>query len=145
MLENNRRVHGSSRARDAVAVSRVGKDLGAFDEPVRGLVVVVEPRAEATVVRLQGDLDLLGAGTLRRMLDGPPAIGGPLEFDLAGLEFLDCAGLAALVEAERRAAGDGHTVRLAGATGEVRRLLALTGLDGASPPEQSGPAMRLVS
>jgi hypothetical protein len=49
------------------------------------------------------------------------------------------------VEAERRAAGDGHAVRLAGATGEVRRLLALTGLDGASPPEQSGPAVRLVS
>lgn len=145
MLGTNRRGHGWLRARDAVAVSRIGKDVGAVDEPGPGLVAVIEPRAEVTVVRLQGDLDLLGAGTLRRMLNGPPAIGGPLEFDLAGLDFLDCAGLAVLVETQRRAAGDGHAVRLAGATGDVRRLLALTGLDGASPPEQSAPAVRLVS
>lgn len=118
-------------------MSRVGEGLGGVGDPVRGLVAVIEPRSEVTVVRLQGDLDLLGAATLRRLLEGPPAIGGPLEFDLAGLDFLDCAGLAVFVEAQRRAAGDGHAVRLAGATGEAKRLLQLTGLDGASPPEQS--------
>jgi anti-sigma B factor antagonist len=103
---------------------------------------MIEPGPGVTVVRLQGDLDLLGAGALRRLLKGPPAIGGPLVFDLAGLDFLDCAGLSVLVDAQRRAAGDGHAVQLTGAAGEVRRLLALTGLDGASPPERLAVALR---
>lgn len=52
-----------------------------------------------------------------------------LILDLSKLRFLDSAGLALLIAQHRRAQHDGTKFAISNATGDVRRLLSLSGLD----------------
>ena len=52
-----------------------------------------------------------------------------LILDLSRLRFLDSAGLALLIAQHRRSQHDGTKFAIANATGDVRRLLTLSGLD----------------
>lgn len=85
----------------------------------------------ATVrVAVTGEVDLATATVLHdrllHVLDGQsPSV---LEVDLAGVTFLDCAGLGALVAARNAAVKTGRQMRVTHPQPIVRRVLAVTGL-----------------
>jgi anti-sigma B factor antagonist len=53
--------------------------------------------------------------------------------DMTRTRFCDSAGLHALIGAHKRAQAEGRQVRLAVTEAQVRRILALTALDGLIP------------
>jgi anti-anti-sigma factor len=79
------------------------------------------------VVELHGELDLATGRDLADLLATTTARAKVTILDLAGLEFLDCGGLRALVQARVQAGLDGHALLLAAPGGPVRRVLDMTG------------------
>jgi anti-sigma B factor antagonist len=89
-------------------------------------IASVEDAADGPLITLTGELDLLGADSLRHAvaaaLEGSPR---RLAFDLSGLRFIDSAGLAVLIEASSRV----DQLELRSPSPAVRRAVELTGLD----------------
>jgi anti-anti-sigma factor len=82
-----------------------------------------------TVVSLRGELDLNDAVALQAFLGGIRWQGRPRSvIDFAGLAFIDCECLGALVQYARDIGAQGGTVDLAGPHGSVHRILSLTGV-----------------
>ncbi len=97
---------------------------------------------DGALVHLSGELDLSTAAELTAVLDGLAADGARrLLLDLTDLTFCDSTGIAAFVRADNRAADDGGWLRVTGATGRVRRVLQVTGLDEVlrHEPDDAGP------
>jgi anti-sigma B factor antagonist len=80
------------------------------------------------VVELRGELDIADAASVATVLTGVVARRPKVIVDLAGLEFIDSSGLAALARARKRARDAGGEVVLAGPQRQVARVLALTRL-----------------
>jgi anti-anti-sigma factor len=59
------------------------------------------------MVTLRGELDVIDAAELPRVLSVAAAPGSRVIVDLAGLTFMDCSSLAALVSARRQALQSG--------------------------------------
>jgi anti-anti-sigma factor len=121
------RLPGDAAIRGAgVAASRKGHLM-----PVSPcLTITIHHCGRRSVLRLQGELD---ASTEERLRC---AIGGALDrspellvVDLSELGFMDCSGLAVLVWAHQRLAGQERQLLLTGAQPVVQRLIRLTGLD----------------
>lgn len=120
--------------------------------PVLTVVTLMAPAAPGrpaadVVVAIGGEVDVVTAGRVRAELRLAQALGpGRLILDLAGVTFLDAAGISAILSPCR--AGDVR-VTLVAPPGRVRRLLEIVGagravdiLDarpdaeaGAEPPE----------
>src|ERR1700726_3787423 len=87
-------------------------------------------RPAVTIARLEGDLDIATTPVLRERL---LSVLGPgvrlLIIDLSGVSFCDVSALAVLIGTQRRARGQGITVRLAAPRPQVAKLLRVTGLD----------------
>jgi anti-anti-sigma factor len=81
----------------------------------------MEITLDGDVVRLSGDLDVCSA----RLVDRRTAS----TFDVSGVTFMDCAGLAALLRARERAHAQGMSFALEGVGGPVARVLEATRLD----------------
>jgi anti-sigma B factor antagonist len=81
------------------------------------------------VVTPDGELDLFTAAELTRALREHERSARRLVLDLSKLRFLDSAGLALLIAQHRRAQHDGTQFAIANASGDVRRVLAISGLD----------------
>ena len=64
------------------------------------------------VVVLRGELDITDAVRFARALSVPAASGSRVIVDLAGLAYMDCSGLSALVSASRRARSVGGDLAL---------------------------------
>jgi anti-sigma B factor antagonist len=94
------------------------------------LVVEVAHRGAVSTVRLTGEVDLANADQLAATLlelywDGDRHI----DVDASDLDFIDAAGLSALVAVDRRlASSDGH-LGLIGAKPSVQRLVCIAGLE----------------
>ena len=87
---------------------------------------------EVVVVAPDGQIDLHNAGALREaILTGFESDAPGVVLDLAGVEFLDSAGIGILVGAYRRALAAGKTFRVCGAGQRVQRVLDLSGLPSA--------------
>lgn len=91
---------------------------------------VVSVHPHACVVSLTGELDAHTATTLRallatQLLTGP----GNLVLDLSGLTFIDSAGLATLIAADKGVRRAGRHLVLAAPGAAVRKVLHLTGID----------------
>ncbi|MFC4530495.1 STAS domain-containing protein [Sphaerisporangium dianthi] len=85
-----------------------------------------------TVVAMDGELDATTRGKAGKALEDLLARGcDRLVLDVSGLGFCDSGGLWLLLDVSRKAGRSGGWVRLAGADGFLRRLLALTHLDSA--------------
>jgi anti-anti-sigma factor len=89
-------------------------------------------RPSPTIARLAvvGEVDLATAPLLRDRLfsvlhDQTPGI---VDVDLAGVSFLDCSGIGALVAGRNMAVQTGRQMRVTGPQPATRRLLELTGL-----------------
>src|SRR5258708_15801543 len=80
------------------------------------------------VVMLSGELDVVDAARVAAALAVISASGNQIIVDLAGLEFIDSSGLAALVRAREHARNAGFDVLLAAPQQQVRRKLAITPL-----------------
>jgi len=87
------------------------------------------PGGSLTVV-LAGELDLADAQHLRTLLARAVERSAYLTVDLAGVTFLDCTILGVLLGARRTARDAGGGLRLDRCRPAVRRLLALTELEG---------------
>jgi anti-sigma B factor antagonist len=81
-----------------------------------------------TVVALRGELDLADAAAVAAALTGIAARAPGIIVDLAGLEFIDSCGVAALARGRRQARQDGGDLMLAAPQQKVRRVLAITRL-----------------
>jgi len=104
-----------------------------------------EPDGVSSVsLRLHGELDLAGAAELRYALLTVEQSAVQISVDLGKLEFIDCAALGALDEAAARAAGRGKKLILFGGSGQVRRVLELTGTPGGAEHRRLAPRLELV-
>ena len=90
---------------------------------------------------MRGDVDLVGHEQLREALNIAVSATDkrPIEVDLRGVTFLDAAGVGIIIGGYNAARRQGLTLRVVGAAGIVRRVLAVTGpasvlVDGAGAP-----------
>jgi anti-anti-sigma factor len=80
------------------------------------------------VVALNGDLDVVNAGSVMAVLAAAVARDLRIIVDLAALEFIDCCALGVLGRVRAQARQAGGDLLLAAPRGPVRRILTLTGL-----------------
>jgi anti-sigma B factor antagonist len=80
------------------------------------------------VVALRGELDVADAASVAAALAAVAARAAEMIVDLAGLEFIDSSGVAALVLARKRARRTGGDLLLAAPQDQVLRVLAVTRL-----------------
>ena len=99
----------------------------------QGLIIAVRRRRGHVLVTVSGEIDIATAGQLRGRLEGPAGSGQQVIIDFSRVSFLDAAGAGVLAAAAARAAARGGSLRLAAAGRQVRRVLALTGLDRSIP------------
>ena len=82
------------------------------------------------VVEISGEIDIQSAPELRDELLRVIRRRGPqLALDLAGVTFMDCAGLNVLLATRRRARLEEGSVRLIRASPQVLRMISLLGLE----------------
>ncbi|HEY1667730.1 MAG TPA: STAS domain-containing protein [Trebonia sp.] len=77
------------------------------------------------VVTLRGELDLMDAAAVAAALGVVAAREPRIIVDLAGLEFMDASGVAALSRGRKRARNAGGDLLLAAPQRQVRRVLAI--------------------
>jgi anti-anti-sigma factor len=89
----------------------------------------------ATIVAVDGDVDLATVPQLRTALLGAAAAGDgrPLVIDLTAVTFMDSSGLAVLLATTQAARERGRPFAIVCPEGPARLLLAVTGLDGELP------------
>ena len=94
-------------------------------------LLLSEPSEGVLVMNLSGELDMATAGPLREACKTALASGDckRLVFDLTQLEFIDSTGLHVLAEARREITQKGGQADLVCPEGNIRKVLALTGLD----------------
>lgn len=85
------------------------------------------------VVVLRGELDATNVTRFARALSVAATSGSRVIVDLAGLAFMDCSGLSALVSAYRQVRGAAGDLMLAAPQRPVVRLLSLTDVTGLLP------------
>ena len=78
---------------------------------------------------LKGELDMAGGEALvRRVTELAAASSGPVEIDMAEVEFIDSSGVRALLRLHEAAASSGRRMRVRNLTPDVQRLLDLIGV-----------------
>jgi anti-anti-sigma factor len=85
--------------------------------------------ARDRVIEIHGDLGLPDVDRLQEALDDPTIGRRGIVIGLDRCEFIDSIALAALLRARDRLAEDGRRLVIAAATGQVRRVLSVSGLD----------------
>ena len=82
------------------------------------------------VVEIHGEIDIQSAPGLRdELLRVIRRCGAQLALDLAGVTFMDCAGLNVLLATRRRAQLENGSVRIVRASPRVLRMISLLGLE----------------
>jgi anti-sigma B factor antagonist len=123
--------------------ARAAKGVSVTEEhhSLSRLEVDVWREGASTTIELRGELDLAGVPLLQEVLEREEKSGTARALiDLGRLDFVDSTGLRALLQAKRHADDDdGLKVAMSPPTGEVARLLELTGLRAVLPflPETS--------
>jgi anti-sigma B factor antagonist len=109
-------------------------------------VEVVRDDADECLVHVEGEIDFGSAPDLRVRLHQMITSGAPrLVLDVSGVTFCDSSGLGVLVGARSLLLARGGTLAVVGATGQVDRLLRITGLErlftpgalAATPPAEA--------
>jgi anti-sigma B factor antagonist len=118
--------HAASRGEPQPAVARI-TEAGAL-RITRGAAATGEVR-----LALEGELDIGSAGELQDAiaLDAHP--GARVVLDIERLEYMDSTGLAILARAADAARREGWEFAVTHGTGQVRRVLGLSGLDSILP------------
>jgi anti-anti-sigma factor len=100
-----------------------------------GARVAFERARDVTIARLEGEVDVIGAGELAPVLTHATRAGDRgLVLDVNGVGYLDSAGLHLLHDTARTLAARGQSLRLVVALGaEIARLLELTDIGQSLP------------
>jgi anti-anti-sigma factor len=91
-------------------------------------------------IEVEGELDLAVSDGLRAALDRATAQRQHVLVDLGPCDFIDASGLAILVRANRMLRDRNRQLLVYGVRGQVRRLLAITGLAKDGLPISPAPA-----
>jgi anti-sigma B factor antagonist len=91
------------------------------------------PTGGQAIVALRGELDVVDAASLAAALVDAVAREPVIIVDLAGLEFIDSSGAAALVLVRRQARRAGGDLLLAGPQDQVLQFLTVSGLADVFP------------
>lgn len=79
-------------------------------------------------IHLEGELDLAVVAEFQAVLQEAQRSASTVSIDLQELGFIDCAALKAIVDAHAAARQEGHRLILVRGSGQVDRMLQLTGL-----------------
>jgi anti-sigma B factor antagonist len=93
---------------------------------MRSVDLRISERDGLTVAALRGGLDVTDAAGMASALSTAAGTARTVIVDLAGLEYIDCSGLAALASAARHARRGGGDLLLAAPRQQVLRVLAVT-------------------
>lgn len=93
------------------------------------LEATVRDTPAATIVRLDGELDIASVTELDSELARVEGDGSPLVIDLRGVTFLDSSGLRSILAADARARGRGGRLLLVKASPTVHRVFEIALLD----------------
>ena len=104
--------------------------------------VETTPSPGGAVVTATGELDLHTAPRLAEALAPHVDAGDTVIADLTAVTFMDSSGVAVFVQALVRARDTGARLALVAPQSRVRRVLAITGLDGMLPVHDSLDAAR---
>jgi anti-sigma B factor antagonist len=96
-----------------------------------GVEVKTAVRDGHVVVTLRGELDVTGAAEAEAEITALVRPRRCLIIDMSALDFMDCSSLRALLRVQGLARRGGGDVALAAPQPQLRRLLALTGLEDA--------------
>jgi anti-anti-sigma factor len=102
--------------------------------------VAVEPRGDATLVRVRGVVDALALPRVSRELTDAQRGTGPVYVDLQEVTFMDSRGLGALLAANERSREGAPPVRIYRPSDAVQRLLDVSGVRGVLPEVEELPA-----
>ncbi|MEU3166355.1 STAS domain-containing protein [Streptosporangium sp. NPDC006930] len=91
------------------------------------LLTSPEPSENSVEITVHGDLDAVGGAELRRVLGTITA--KTVEFDLAHVGFIDCAGARTLLRADEHMRGLGREMIILRPSDTVLRLLRLLEFD----------------
>jgi stage II sporulation protein AA (anti-sigma F factor antagonist) len=89
----------------------------------------VNINSECREVRVEGELDLSVAERLRERLDAATMENLEVLVCLKRCDFIDSSGIATIVLAHREMASRGRRLLVCNPSGQVSRVLSLTGLD----------------
>ena len=84
----------------------------------------------STLVVLKGELDCAYEAAVTRLLTGVVDQGAPVTVDLGQLTFLDSSGLRCFLHAAQEASARGSRLVVTNATGMVRRVIEIAGIEG---------------
>jgi anti-anti-sigma factor len=106
------------------------------------ITTTLETRDGEAVLRVAGEIDLLTAPDFISALGEAQSAGGRLLVDLTDVSFMDSTGLRALLEARRRADGDGAVIALQvlDRAGVSRLFAPAAGGPDAGGPDAAGPS-----
>lgn len=100
----------------------------------------LEGDSRVCVARVEGDIDAFTAPDLKSALDGVVGQGCMnIVLDLSRVAYLDSSALGLIVWLNRILEPKGGRVVLAGASGDVTRILEISGLVGAAPTVSAAP------
>jgi anti-anti-sigma factor len=81
------------------------------------------------VLEVHGELGLVDVDRLQQALEEVAAEAGYIVVGMENCEFIDSIAIAALLRERDRLAGSGNRLVIAGPTGQVLRILEVSGLD----------------
>ena len=85
---------------------------------------------QATVLHVQGDIDVCTSPALQKQLSILIATEDPLvEVDLGGVPYLDSSGVAVLMKTKRTLDGHGRDLKLLNVLPSVRRIFSVLALE----------------
>jgi anti-sigma B factor antagonist len=123
-------VRGSIKIGSYTSRSRAQGPPSAAWEDIIDLEVSSSTVGDWTVLKLDGEVDIYTAGTLRDAVNGAVEEGRyRIAVDLADMEFMDSSGLGVLIAALKRLKENGGELLLVSPRDQMRRILKLTGLD----------------
>lgn len=88
-----------------------------------------EVDAGVFVISLEGELDIYSTARLESKIKQIQDKAEELVLDLSGLDFMDGAGLRAIIEADKRARAMGSSLKIVEGSSPVHKVFCLTGFD----------------
>jgi anti-anti-sigma factor len=106
---------------------------GMPDEPEDVLRIEAHYVDDRATLILGGEFDMTGRERFRAFVNEALAAGRSITIDASGLEFVDSAGLQALLRAREAAGEAGVAFRVSEVSPAYRRVVELAGVEGLLP------------
>jgi anti-anti-sigma factor len=98
--------------------------------PVQPLQITVQDDGPSLVLHVHGEIDLSTVETLRTCLEHElSGSSDSLVVDVAGVTFLDCAGINLLVRSNAQLTETGRTLSVRNPSATIRRVFTIVGID----------------